>query len=558
MRSGTDFRRVLSLLVLAAMLASLMSFGVWASEEPLTDELIEEETALDETESEAAAAEAGETEDAGTGEAEAEEVAAEEAEATAFDGAGPGGTPPGGSLPGGGGGSSGISWTGAATITSGATVSNGSYSSSTDRQNALLINTKDTVTLIDPTASKTGAGGNSDNYSFYGVNAAIMVKGGTTTTITGGTVNTTASGANGVFSYGGNGGRNGAAGDGTTVIIRETKITTTGSGSGGIMTTGGGVTYAYDLDITTGGGSSAAIRTDRGGGTVAVDGGRYATTGLGSPAIYSTADVTVKNATLISELSEGVCIEGKNSVTLENCDLTANNTRMNGNAQFLDSIMIYQSFSGDSSVGGSSFTMTGGRLTSQSGHVFHVTNTTAAINLSGVEIVNEYGGTYKTLLSVCGDGWSGAQNIATVNADAQTLEGGLLVGSDSTLNLNLKNGSKYTGYFYGVITNYKGSTVSTSLGTVNITLDETSKLYLQADANVASFSGPAENVVTNGHTLYVNGVALAGITEWEDGAEYDPHDVDQSGKVDVMDASAAITEDVWTAVQILRQIIGLA
>ena len=62
------------------------------------------------------------------------------------------------------------------------------------------------------------------------------------------------------------------------------------------MTTGGGITKAYNLDVTTSGQSSAAIRTDRGGGVVTVDGGTYTSNGLGSPAIYSTADITVSNA----------------------------------------------------------------------------------------------------------------------------------------------------------------------------------------------------------------------------------------------------------------------
>ena len=122
-----------------------------------------------------------------------------------------------------------------------------------------------------------------------------------------------------------------------------------------------------------------------------VDGGSYTTSGLGSPAIYSTASISVSNATLASNLSEGVCIEGKNSVTLTDCDLTASNTQCNGNATFLDSVMIYQSMSGDADSGTSAFTMTGGSLTSQSGHVFHVTNTHAVITLSGVAIVNPSG-----------------------------------------------------------------------------------------------------------------------------------------------------------------------
>ena len=237
----------------------------------------------------------------------------------------------------------------------------------------MLISTSDEVTITNPTLTKTGDSDGGDNCNFYGLNAGLLVKGGSTTTIKGGTITTDADGANGVFSYGGNGGQNGATGDGTTVKISDTKIVTTGDGSGGIMTTGGGTTYAYDLDVTTSGRSSAAIRTDRGGGTVVVDGGTYTSNGLGSPAIYSTADISVANATLLSNLSEGVCIEGLNSITLENCDLTANNTQRNGNATFLDTIMIYQSMSGDAETGTANFSMTGGELTSSNGDQFYVT-----------------------------------------------------------------------------------------------------------------------------------------------------------------------------------------
>ena len=104
----------------------------------------------------------------------------------------------------------------------------------------------------------------------------------------GGKITSNATGANGVFSYGGNGGRNGGQGDGTTVIIEDTEIITTGDGSGGIMTTGVGVTKAKNLSVCTSGRSSAPIRTDRGGGIVTVEGGSYTSNGLGSPVIYST------------------------------------------------------------------------------------------------------------------------------------------------------------------------------------------------------------------------------------------------------------------------------
>ena len=426
-----------------------------------------------------------------------------------------GGTPPDGAPGGGfgggtppGGGTSSFEYTAATEVTEAADLADQTFSSDTADESALIVNTAETVTLMNPTVTKTGDSNGGDNCNFYGLNAGLLVMGGSTTTITGGTIETSASGANGVFSYGGNGGRNGADGDGTTVVISDTTITTTGDGSGGIMTTGGGITYATNLAVTTSGRSSAAIRTDRGGGTVVVDGGTYTTNGLGSPAIYSTADITVKNSELVSNLSEGVCIEGMNSITLENCNMTANNTQRNSNATFLDTIMIYQSMSGDADSGTSSFTMTGGSLTSLSGHMFHVTNTHAVITLSGVNLVNEGS---DILLSVCDDGWNGASNIAELNADNQALSGTILVGGNSELTLTLANGSTFEGSISGEIVNAKGETVSAETGTVHVVLDDTSVWILTADTSITSFEGNVSGIVSNGYKLYVNGTELEGI-----------------------------------------------
>ena len=409
-----------------------------------------------------------------------------------------GGTPPGG-------GTSSFEYTAATEITAAAEQSGETYTSESADESALMIRTADTVTIDNPTVTKTGDSRGGDSCNFYGLNAALLVMGGADATITGGTITSDASGANGVFCYGGNGASNGAGGDGTTVTISDTVITTTGDGSGGIMTTGGGVTYASNLTVTTSGRSSAAIRTDRGGGTVVVDGGTYTSNGLGSPAIYSTADITVKNASLVSSLSEGVCIEGMNSITLENCDLTADNTAMNGNATFLDTIMIYQSMSGDADSGTSAFTMTGGSLTSLSGHMFHVTNTHAVITLSGVNLINQGS---DILLSVCDDGWHGASNTAELVADGQQLAGTILVGDNSTLTLTLQNSSSFEGTVSGEIVNAKGESVSSEIGNIAVVLDSTSTWTLTADTSVTSFDGDPANIIGNGYTLYVNGTAV--------------------------------------------------
>ena len=399
-----------------------------------------------------------------------------------------------------------ITFAGATELKAGSTETGKTYKSEKTDENALLVSTKEALTISQPTINKTGSSNGGDNCSFYGVNAALLVKGGSTTTIKGGTIATDATGANGVFSYGGNGGHNGGQGDGTTVIIEDTKITTTGGGSGGIMTTGGGVMKAKNLTINTSGRSSAPIRTDRGGGVVTVDGGSYTSNGLGSPVIYSTADVTVSNATLTSNMSEGVCIEGKNSITLNNCEMTVSNTRRNGHAQFLDAIMIYQSFSGDADSGNSHFTMNGGSLTNKQGHLFHVTNTNAIISLNNVKLVNE--DPAKVLLSVCADGWQGASNKATLNASHQQLEGTILVGSDSKLTMTLADGSTFNGCINGNITNAEGNSISTETGTVNVTLGDDCTWTLTKDTYITSLNGDVSSIKANGHRLFVGGKEL--------------------------------------------------
>ncbi len=380
-----------------------------------------------------------------------------------------GGTPPGGfggGMPGGPGRSSAdITYAGAVEITSADTQNGQTYVSTTADESALLISTADDVTVTDPTVTKSGDSDGGDSCNFYGLNAAVLVKDGAAVSITGGTVTSDADGANGIFCYGGNGGQNGASGDGTTLTVRDTVITTSGNGSGGIMTTGGGTTYAYDLTVETSGRSS-------------------------------------------SNLSEGVCIEGLNSITLNDCDLTASNTQRNGNATFLDSIMIYQSMSGDAASGTSHFTMTGGSLTSKSGHVFHVTNTNAVITLEGVEIVNE--DTDNILLSVCADGWTGGSNTAVLKAADQKLSGAVKVGSDSSLTLELTDASAFEGSIDGSIFNADGEMVSADTGTVSVTLDSSSTWTLTGDSYVTEFSGDAANVISNGFTLYVSGTPLTG------------------------------------------------
>ena len=408
-----------------------------------------------------------------------------------------------GGMPGGNPGStsSNVSYSASKEITSDENITSGEYKSTSKDENAISVSGNVKSTLSNITVNKTGDSDGGDNTSFYGTNSAIIAKDGANLTIKNVNVTTNATGANGVFSYGGSATTNNSSSDNTTINISDSTITTTKDNSGGIMTTGGGIMNVTNLTITTAGTSSAAIRSDRGGGTVTVDKGTYKTTGKGSPSIYSTADITVKNATLISESSEGVVIEGKNSVTLENVILTDTNNTLNGQSTTYKNIFLYQSMSGDAATGEAVFTSKNSTIKTNKGDSFYITNTTATINLENNTIINN--DSTGNFLRIQKDSWgkTGSNGgTVTLNLTNQEAKGNIVVDSISELTINLSNNSSI-----------KGAINNSDEGKVSITLDKTSSIILTGNTYIKSLinaDSTNNNIDLNGFKLYVNGVEL--------------------------------------------------
>ena len=341
---------------------------------------------------------------------------------------------------------------------------NAAYASTADNENAVLVSGNE-VTISNASVSKSGSA-SGDNADFYGINATVLAKDGATLTVDGAEIVSDGAHANGIFSYG----------SGTTVNVSGTTITTSGNNSGGLMITGGASLNAENVTVQTSGNSSAAIRSDRGGGTVAVEGGDYSTTGVGSPAIYSTADITVANAKLSASNSEAVVIEGGNSVTLNGVDITGSNKVLNGQSTLKTNVLIYQSMSGDAAEGSSSFTMTGGSMAAETGAMFHVTNVTTTINLENVSF--DYAEDSSVFLNASADSWGNAGKN----------------GGNVTLNL--------------VNQEITGAILSDSVSSVAVHMDENSSWTLTGDSSVTEFSGDLSRVNLNGYTLYINGEAV--------------------------------------------------
>lgn len=436
-----------------------------------------------------------------------------EAPAGAPSGEAPAGAPDGQGGPGGmPGGQESVEYTAVSEVSSGSEEFTGDLESTGTDENVILVSGADaSATVKDAAVKRTSEDSDSNNTSsFYG-NAAALLSTDGTLYVTDSTIDTDSAGGAGAFAYG----------DGT-VYISDTTITTQQGTSGGIHAAGGGKLYAWNLDVDTAGGSSAAIRSDRGGGTMVVDGGTYTTTGTGSPAIYSTADITVHDAELTAENSEATCIEGLNSIRLFDCDLTGNMPSDNEQNDVLWNVIVYQSMSGDAEDGNGTFEMVGGTLTAGAGGMFYTTNTQSTFILNDVDITYAEDSDFflRCTGNANGRGWgtsgaNGAQSSFT--GIAQEMEGDVIWDKISTLDFYMTQGSTLTGAVTEDTT-YSGGEGS---GYCNLYIDETSTWIVTGDSALTSLScsgtiqdadGNIVSIVGTDGTTYVEGTSSYTIT----------------------------------------------
>ena len=416
------------------------------------------------------------------------------------------------------------------------TVSDTSLESTGTDENAALVSNGSEVTFSNDAISRTSSdsqGG--DNSSFYGVGAAVLATDGTAY-VKDSTVTTDSKGGAGLFAYG----------DGT-VYAADTDITTQQDTSGGIHAAGGGKLYAWDLNVETNGESSAAIRSDRGGGTMVVDGGTYTSNGVGSPAVYCTADIAVNNAELTANGSEAVCVEGLNSLRLYNSNLTGNMSDDEQNDTTW-TVILYQSMSGDSEVGNSTFQMDGGTITSKNGGLFYTTNTECTITLKDVDIT--YNDDNEFFLQCTGNnnqrGWgqSGANGSdCNFTADSQDMKGNVIWDSISDLDFYMTNGSTLEGAFV----NDESNAGNGGDGYCNVVIDKDSTWTVTGDSIITSLSNAGTITDADGKTVSIVGT---------DGTTYVEGDSDYTITVgsyqDSADTFVSTTVDDWSSYEVER------
>lgn len=374
---------------------------------------------------------------------------------------GPGGPPPGGS--------STYKLGGAFSVSNGSTKASKlvTYKSTEKDISAIYLSNGSKLVASDSTIITSGDSSSTENSSFFGLNAGVLAGGGSKIILINPTINTTGTGANGVF----------ATDKGSSISIGDGSIRCTGGGGHAAMTSAGGSITLKNVNLTTTGDRGAPLATDRGGGTVTATGGTIRCAGFGSPAIYSTGEITVNKMDMLSTGSEGAVIEGTNTITINQSKLAAKK---------LWGVMVYQSFSGDAQGRKGTFTMNGGSLSAAAGPLFYVTNTNGTINLTGVQTSEASGVLLNAGVGRWGQkGSNGGQAI--LNAVAQKLAGDLVAEPTCSILVNLQKGSALAG----------GAT------NAGITLDSSSHWNVTKDSSLTSLvtAGGVGNIIGNGHKV---------------------------------------------------------
>lgn len=362
-------------------------------------------------------------------------------------------------------------------VTENKSIAHESMTNTTADQNAFIGKNKAVIDIENSVFDKTGDTTSDDNSNFRGQNAVVLGIEGSQINIKGSNITSNSKGSNAVF----------ATGEGSVINVENTNIHTKSDSSRGLDATYKGTVNGKNLTITTEGAHSATLATDRGEGTINAEAAKLTTSGEGSPVIYSTGNIIVNNVNGIANNSEIGVVEGKNSITLTNSNVTG--YKDNG-------FMLYQSFSGDAESGIARLKAENNTLTTHAtGAFLYVNNTTAEVDLSNnaISMPNT-----STLVKAATDSRWGKTGEngghLTLRTSNQELSGNIMADSISTIALDMTNGSSLVG----------AVNTDNAAKEVTVKLSKDSNWILTGDSYVKSLN----NEDTTGSNIHLNGYKL--------------------------------------------------
>ena len=362
-------------------------------------------------------------------------------------------------------------------VTENKSIAHESMTNTTADQNAFIGKNKAVIDIENSVFDKTGDTTSDDNSNFRGQNAVVLGIEGSQINIKGSNITSNSKGSNAVF----------ATGEGSVINVENTNIHTKSDSSRGLDATYKGTVNGKNLTITTEGAHSATLATDRGEGTINAEAAKLTTSGEGSPVIYSTGNIIVNNVNGIANNSEIGVVEGKNSITLTNSNVTG--YKDNG-------FMLYQSFSGDAESGIARLKAENNTLTTHAtGAFLYINNTTAEVDLSNntISMPNT-----STLVKAAADSRWGKTGEngghLTLRTSNQELSGNIMADSISTIALDMTNGSSLVG----------AVNTDNAAKEVTVKLSKDSNWILTGDSYIKSLN----NEDTTGSNIHLNGYKL--------------------------------------------------
>ena len=368
-------------------------------------------------------------------------------------------------------------FTGTSVISESKTFEHQRFDNTTSDQNSFIGKNKATITINSSVFDKTGNTTNDDNSNFHGQNAVVLGIKGSQTSIKDSNITSNSIGSNAVF----------ATGEGSVIKVENTNIHTKGDSSRGLDATYKGTVNGKNLTITTEGAHSATLATDRGEGTITAEAAKLTTSGTGSPVIYSIGNITANNVNGVANKSEIGVVEGKNSITLTNSNVTG---------YYDNGFMLYQSFSGDAESGIARLKAENNTLTTHgTGAFIYVNNTTAEADLTGNTILMP---NTTTLVKAAADSRWGKDGEngghLTLRASNQELSGNIVADSISTIAIDMANGSSLVGAI----------NTDNTAKEVTVKLSKDSSWTLTGDSYVKSLT----NEDTTNSNIHLNGYKL--------------------------------------------------
>ena len=356
-------------------------------------------------------------------------------------------------------------------------IAHESMTNTTADQNAFIGKNKAVIDIENSVFDKTGDTTSDDNSNFRGQNAVVLGIEDSQINIKGSNITSNSKGSNAVF----------ATGEGSVINVENTNIHTKSDSSRGLDATYKGTVNGKNLTITTEGAHSATLATDRGEGTINAEAAKLTTSGEGSPVIYSTGNIIVNNVNGIANNSEIGVVEGKNSITLTNSNVTG--YKDNG-------FMLYQSFSCDAESGIARLKAENNTLTTHAtGAFLYVNNTTAEVDLSNNAI--SMPNTSTLVKAVADSRWGKTGENGghlTLRTSNQELSGNIMADSISTIALDMTNGSSLVG----------AVNTDNAAKEVTVKLSKDSNWILTGDSYVKSLN----NEDTTGSNIHLNGYKL--------------------------------------------------